>query len=78
MCRQRILRYSSARPGTSSLEVSSQELVLSEIGLLAFMATGYLRDAVCHAGDWDGVRPWPRPLSAGRDPDEAGKYCFRC
>ena len=26
-------------------------------------------EPVCHAGDWEGVRPWPRPLPGGRGPD---------
>ena len=33
--------------------------------------TGLLRDPVRHAGDWEGVRPWPRPLPVGRGLDGA-------
>lgn len=35
--------------------------------MLIFMTTGLLHDPVCHAGDWKGVRSWPRPLPAGPD-----------
>ena len=43
----------------------------SGIDLLTFMTTGLLRDPVCHAGDWEGVRPWSRLLPADRGPDGA-------
>ena len=39
--------------------------------LLTFITIGLLRDPVCNVGDWEGVRPWPRPFPAGRAPDEA-------
>ena len=52
-------------------EESSQGLVQSGIDFEIFITTGLLRDPVCHAGDWEGVRPWPRPLPAGRGPDGA-------
>ena len=32
--------------------------------------TGLLHKLVCRIGDWEGVRPWPRPLS-GRGPKGA-------
>ena len=51
--------------------VSSQGSVQSGIDLLTFMTTGLLRDPVCHAGDWEGVRPWSRLLPADRGPDGA-------
>ena len=38
---------------------------------MTFMTTALLRDPVCHPGDWEGVRPWPRPLPEGRGPDGA-------
>ena len=53
-------------------EVSSQGSVQSGIDLEAFMKTRLLRYPVCHAGKWEGVRPWPCPLPAGRGTDEAG------
>ena len=37
--------------------------------LLTFITSGLSRDSVGHEGDWEGVRPWPRPLLAGRSPD---------
>ena len=49
------------------------------------MTNGLSRDLVCHAGDWQRVQPWPRPLPAGRGADgandrtpdeEAGKDLF--
>ena len=50
-------------------EVPTQGSVQSRTDLMAFMTTVILRDPVCHAGDWEDVRPWPRPLRAGRGPD---------
>ena len=52
-------------------EVSGQGSVQSGIDFHIFIATGLLHDPVCHAGDWEGVRHWPRPLPAGRGPDGA-------
>ena len=52
-------------------EGSSQGSVQLEIYFEAFITSGLLRDPVCHAGDREGVRPWPRPLPAGRGPDGA-------
>ena len=52
-------------------EGSSQGSVQSGVEFETFIATGLLRDLVRHADDWEGVRPWPRPLPAGRDPDGA-------
>ena len=43
----------------------------SGIDLDTFMAIGLLHDPVCHAGNWEGIRPWPRALPAGRGPDGA-------
>ena len=52
---------------------------------MTFMTTGLLSDSVCHAGDWEGVWLWARPLPASRSPDgaddrtpdeEAGKLFF--
>ena len=51
--------------------MSSHGLVQSGMDLLTFITIGLLRDPVCHVGDWEGVRPWPRPFPAGRAPDEA-------
>ena len=52
-------------------ELSSQGSVQANIDLMTFMVTELLRDLICHAGDWERVRPWPRPLPAGRGPDGA-------
>ena len=49
-------------------KVSRHGSMQSEIDLLTLITTGILRDPVCHSGDWEGVRPWPCPLLAGRDP----------
>ena len=43
----------------------------SGIDLETLMTNGLLSDPVCHAGDWEGVRPWLRPLPAGRGADGA-------
>ena len=52
-------------------EVSVQGSVQSGIYFETFSSTGLFRDPVCHAGDWEGVRPWPRPLPADRGLDGA-------
>ena len=65
--------------GQQLKEVSSQGSVQSGIDLLVNIRDiriiylyEVLRDPVCHAGDWEGVRPWPRAaLPAGRSPDGA-------
>ena len=49
--------------------MSGQGSVQSGIDLATLMTTGLLRDPVRHAGDWEGVRPRPRPLPAGRGPN---------
>ena len=40
----------------------------SGIDLETLVTIRLLRDPVCHAGEWEGVRPWPRPLPASRGP----------
>lgn len=68
----RELRHSGAALGANSLEaVSSHGLVQSGMELLTFRTAGLLRDPVRHVGDWEGVRPRPRPMPAGRGPDGA-------
>ena len=52
------------------------------MNLLTHVKSGLLRDPVCHEDDWEGVRPWPRPLLAGRmtahrSKKEAKKNVFR-
>ena len=37
----------------------------------ALTTSGLLRDPVCHEGDWEEVRPWPRTLLVGGGPDGA-------
>ena len=39
------------------------------MGRLTFMTTLLLRRPVCHPGDLEGVRPWPRPVPVDRGPD---------
>ena len=63
-------KWCSSR-GQQLEKVSSQGSVQSGIDFETFITTGLLRDPVCRAGDWEGVRPWPRPLPAGRGPDGA-------
>ena len=57
-----------------SEEVSSEVSVQPGIYFEIFPTTGLLHDPVCHAGDWEGVRLWPRPLPAGRGPDGADDH----
>ena len=50
-------------------EVSGQGSLQSGIDLLTLMITELLRDPVCYTGDWEGARPWPRPVPAGWGPN---------
>ena len=52
-------------------EASSQGSVQSGIDFESFLTTALFHNPVRHAGDWEGVRPWPRPLPASRGPDGA-------
>ena len=49
--------------------MSSHGSVQSWIHFETFITTGVLRDPACHAGDWEGVQPWPRQLPVGRGLD---------
>ena len=46
----------------------------SGIDLLTLMTTGVLPNPVGHAGDWGSVRPWPRSLPEGQNPDGIDDY----
>ena len=55
-------------------DVSSHGSKQSGMDFLTFIANGLFRDLACHEGDWDGVRPWPRPMLASRDVDGADDH----